>query len=269
MSLQKIIAFIKKDFLIEVSYGLHFSLNLLFVLIQVVTFYFITKLFGKVNTPYLKEYGGEYFSFVLIGLVVSGYFLIALRSFAARIREEQMLGTLEAIFLAPIKPSTLIISLPCWDFISALINIFIYLLVGILFLGVKLSHVDILAVFIISILTIISFSSLGMLSAAFIIVLKKGDPIAGVISMLSAFFGGAYFPIEILPQKLKLISYCLPITYSLRSLRHALLQGYPCKALLFDITMLLLFCIILFPLSIWAFKYAAQKAKLAGTLAHY
>lgn len=269
MFLRKIVAFIKKDFLIQMSYRLHFILNWLGILIQVGIFYFIAKLFGKSTTLYLKEYGGEYFPFVLIGLAFSGYFMTALQSFATSIREEQMMGTLEATLLTPTKISTLIISLPCWDFIFASINIFIYLLLGICFLGVRLSNVDVFAVFIILLLTIISFSSIGMLSAAFIMVFKKGDPITWAIGMSSAFFGGAYFPITILPQKLKVISYFLPITYSLRSLRYALLQGYTYKMLLFDIATLLLFCIILLPLSIWAFKYAVRKAKLAGTLAYY
>ena len=269
MFLRKTIAFIKKDFLIQASYRLQFVLTWLGIVVQVWAFYFISKLFGKTDTLHLKEYGGEYFSFVLIGLAFSGYFLTALRSLSVTIREEQMMGTLEAIVLTPTKISTLIISLPCWGFIFTLINIFICLFLGICFFGAKLSSIDIFAVSIILILTVISLGSIGILSAAFIVVFKRGDPIAWAIGVFSAFFGGAYFPIAILPQKLKLISYCLPITYSLRSLRHALLQGYFFKALLFDIVILLLFCIILGPLSVAVFKKAIKKARVAGSLSHY
>lgn len=269
MFFHKIAAFFKKDFLIEMSYRLQFILNLLGILINIGAFYFIAKLFDKAAAPYLQEYGGEYFPFVLIGLAFSGYFMTALRSLAASIREEQLMGTLEAIFLTPTKISTLVISLSCWDFIFSSINIFFCLLVGTVFLGVKFGNMDILAISIILLLTIVSLGSIGILSAAFIIVLKKGSPISWTIGMFSAFFGGAYFPITILPQKLKMISYFLPLTYSLRSLRHALLQGYTYKMLSLDIAMLSLFCIILLPLSIFSFKYAVRKAKIAGNLAHY
>lgn len=236
---------------------------------QLGMFYFIAKVLGQSATPYLKEYGGDYFSFVLIGLAFSGYFMFALRSLSFGIREEQMTGTLEAILLTPIKPETLIISLLSWDFIFASINILIYLLMGYYFLGVKFPHIDVFAVFIITVLTIISFTSLGIFSTAFIIIFKKGDPISWAISTFSAFFGGTYFPITILPQKLKAVSYFIPITYSLRSLRLALLQGYSLKALIFDIKMLSLFCVILFPLSVLAFKYAVRNVRLSGTLSHY
>ncbi len=269
MFLRKIAAFIKKDLLIQMSYRLNFILNRLRILIQVGILYFIAKLFGKVTTPYLKEYGGEYFSFVLIGLAFSGYFMTALRSFSRGIREEQMTGTLEAILLTPTKISILIICLTCWDFIFASLNILVYLLLGICFLGVRLSNVDIFTVFIILLLTIVSFSSIGMLSAAFTTVLKKGDPISWVIGMFSTFFGGVYFPVAILPRGLQRISFFLPITYSLKSLRYALLQGYSFHMLLPDIISLLAFSVVLLPLGIFSFRYAIKRAKRDGSLVHY
>jgi len=66
-----------------------------------VTFYFIAKLFGRAATPYLESYGGDYFSFVLIGIAFSDYLGVGLTSFAGIIREGQMLGTLEAMLITP------------------------------------------------------------------------------------------------------------------------------------------------------------------------
>ncbi|MCK4418816.1 hypothetical protein KAV79_03325 [Candidatus Aerophobetes bacterium] len=77
------------------------------------------------------------------------------------------------------------------------------------------------------------------------------------------------FPITILPDWLQKISYLLPITYSLRAIRHALLQSYSFQALGFDILMLALFSVILLPLSIYAFKLGVRKAKKEGSLTHY
>lgn len=265
----KVAAFLKKNFLIEMSYRLQFILNLLSILIHIGSFYFIAKLFGKATVPYLKEYGGEYFPFVLIGIAFSGYFMTALRSLSSSIREEQMMGTLEAIFLTPTKTSTIVIALPCWDFLFSSINVLFYLLVGTVFLGVKFCRADILAVFIILVLTIITLSSIGIISAAFIIVLKRGNPISWVVGAFSTFFGGAYFPITILPDSLRAISYLLPITYTLRALRHALLQGYSFWMLLPDTLILFVFALILLPLSIFIFQYAVKKAKIYGSLAHY
>ncbi|TET67751.1 MAG: ABC transporter permease, partial [Candidatus Aminicenantes bacterium] len=85
----------------------------------------------------------------------------------------------------------------------------------------------------------------------------------------STLFGGVFFPITILPGWLQKVSYFLPITYSLRAMRHALLQSYSFQALGFDILILALFSVVLLPFSIYAFKVAVRRAKKDGSLTHY
>ena len=269
MFFRKVLAFVKRDFLVELSYRLHFILVWLNIFGSIVIFYFITKLFGKGVSPYLNEYGGQYFPFLFIGIAFSGYLTIASISFSRNIRTEQMIGTLEAIFLSPLRPSILIISMSLWNFIFASLSTLIYFLFGILFFGINLPSANFLAAAIPFILTIISFSSIGIISASFVMIFKRGDPIAWAIGIFSSFLGGTYFPIAVLPNSLQFISRLLPTTYSLRALRLALLQGYSCKMLISDITILLLFCIILLPLSLLIFNYAVKKVKIEGSLTYY
>lgn len=269
MFFRKAMAFLKKDFSIQVSYKLSFSLIWVGILISVLTFYFIAKLLGKGANPYLLEYGGSYFPFVLIGIAFYTYLSTAMGTFSGTIRGEQVLGTLEAMLVTPTKIPTLIIGMSLWSFIFASVKVLVYLLFGAWFFGVNLANMNIFAAMIILILTIISFSSIGIISAAFVMVLKRGEPVGWIIATFSGLFGGVYFPITILPQGLRVISYILPITYSLRSLRHALLQGYSIRMLSSDIIVLLIFSLILLPLSISIFKYALRKAKIDGSLAHY
>jgi len=266
---QKMLAFIKKDFLTQASYRLVFIFSWVSILITVATFYFIAKLFGQDKILYLKEYQTGYFPFVLVGIVFFGYLSTAMHSFSGNIRQEQLLGTLEAMLVTPTKFSTIIISLSIWDFIFTSIITIVYLLVGVLFFKVDLSQMNLLATLIILIFTIISCSSIGIISASFILIFKKGDPINWLVNTFLAFFGGVFFPITILPRGLQIASYILPITYSLRGLRGALLQGASLKMLALDIGMLLVFCVILLPFSIWIFKYAIKKAKVNGSLVHY
>lgn len=72
-----------------------------------------------------------------------------------------------------------------------------------------------------------------------------------------------------LPGWLQVISYFLPITYSLRAMRHALLQGYSVIELAPDIGILVLFTVVMLPLSLVAFNYTVRRAKAEGSLAHY
>ena len=65
---KKVLAFVKRDFSLQLSYKLSFFLQFLGIFLSVLTFYFIDKLIGAAAVPYLEPYGGDYFSFVLIGI---------------------------------------------------------------------------------------------------------------------------------------------------------------------------------------------------------
>jgi len=65
------------------------------------------------------------------------------------------------------------------------------------------------------------------------------------------------------------LSRLLPITYSLRAMRLALLKGYSLSALASDILALALFGLVLLPLSLLAFRYAVHRAKVDGSLTQY
>ncbi|MFX1512352.1 MAG: ABC transporter permease, partial [Promethearchaeota archaeon] len=206
---------------------------------------------------------------VLIGIAFSNYLSMGLNTFSSSIRSEQMMGTLEAMLVTPTKLSTIILSSSIWSFIFTSIRVLIYMILGVFLFGVDISGANILASFLILFLTIISFSSLGIIAAAFIIIIKRGDPITWLFNAFSQVFGGVYYPITILPKWLQIFSYLLPITYSLRGMRFALLQGKPFEALAIDILALIVFSIVLLPVSIILFRYAVRISKREGTLAHY
>nr|CBH39768.1 putative ABC transporter, permease protein [uncultured archaeon] len=236
---------------------------------SILTFYFVSKLIGGTGEQYLEPYGGDYFSFVLIGIAFSGYLMTALRGFSESIRGEQMMGTLEAMLVTPTNSSTIIAFSTLWSFIFTSFRVLVYLLIGAFLLGVDMSDANLIAAMIILILTIICFSSIGIISASFIMVLKRGDPINMLFMSTSELFGGVLFPIAVLPEWLQKISYILPITYSLNGMRHALLQGYTLHALAPDIIALIVFSVVLVPLGLLTFKYAVKKAKADGTLVQY
>ena len=81
--------------------------------------------------------------------------------------------------------------------------------------------------------------------------------------------GGVYYPITVLPEWLQRFSYVLPITYSLEGMRLALLRGYSWRQLSPNIYALIVFSVIMLPISVLVFRYAIRKAKMDGSLAQY
>lgn len=269
MLFRKMFAFIKRDFLIYRSYKVMVILNWGGIVTTTLTFYFISRLFGKIINPYMANYSTEYFPFVIIGIAFSTYLYTALSSFSDNLRTEQMTGTLEMLLLTPTRIREVIIGMSLWDFVFASSRVFGYILIGVFFLGLDINRINILASIIVLIITVVSFSAMGIISASIIMLLKKGAPISWFVSTFSSLFGGTYFPIEVLPAPLRCVSYILPITYSLRSLRYTILKGYSLWDIRGDLLVLIIYSAILVPVSILTFKAALRQTKINGSLSHY
>ncbi len=269
LAYRKPMAFVKKSFISATSYKLSFVMELFSIVLSVATFFFMSKLFGAAFIPYLKPYGGDYFSFVLIGVAFFDYLGIAQGSMASTIRGGQLMGTLEALLVTQTEIPTIVISSSLYSFIWTSIRVFAYLVVGSLVFNMNIQSANYGGAILILILTIVAFSSIGIISASFIMVLKRGDPFSWVFGSLSLLVGGLYYPISVLPPWLQKISYLLPITYALEGMRLALLKGYSIAQLSNNILALLVFAAIMLPISILCFKYAVKKAKIDGTLTQY
>lgn len=269
MFIRKVIAFIKRDFLIETSYRFSFFLEVFGIITTLLTFYFIGRLFEGRMASHLIPYGGDYFSYVLLGLTLSNYIGTSLSGIMGQINNEQSMGTLEALFVTPTKIWHLLISMSLWGFVYNIAQSILYILFGVLFFGVALKSVNLLSCFIIFSLTIITFSSLGLLSSSFILVFKRGNPISWITGTLSGLLGGVYFPVSVFPVWLMNISLLLPVTHSIEAMQLAVYKGYSPLMLLPQIGILVLFSLILVPLGFISFGYALKKAKKDGSLIQY
>jgi ABC-2 type transport system permease protein len=269
MTLKKPLAFIYKDFISAASYRFSFVSQWFGIFFAALTFFFLSKLFGSAVLPYVEPYGGDYFSFVIIGIAFASYLQVSLNSFSRCIREAQVLGTLETLLVTQTEISTIIISSSLYSFILTSVRVLVYLLLGVLLFGLRIGDGNFLGALVILLLTIVSFSGLGIISASFIMVLKRGDPLTWLFSNASWLLGGVFYPVTVLPHWLQKVSYLLPITYSLEGMRLALLKGYTLKALLPNILPLLAFIVVVLPTSLLVFNYAVRRAKIDGSLIHY
>jgi ABC-2 type transport system permease protein len=217
----------------------------------------------------LDEYGGDYFPFVLLGLAFSTYMMLGLQTFSETIREGQVMGTLEIMLLSPTKLSTILLSSSLWAYGFGSLRVLLFLVFGSLIFGVSFAQANLLTTFVVLILSVLSFASVGIISAAFIMVLKKGDPIAWALSGLSTLLSGVFYPVAVLPEWLQKISAVLPLTYALNAARQSVLLGSSIYEVRFDIFALLIFSAVLLPISLLSFRLAVKRAKVEGSLVQY
>jgi ABC-2 type transport system permease protein len=203
LTLAKVWAFIRRDFLSLVSYRLAFFLQTLGMLFSLVAFYFMTKMMDP-DAAGLN--GIPPFDYLLIGLAFLSYFSTALYAFATRIRNEQMMGTLEAMLVSPTRTHVVVFASAAWDFTYGAFRILLYLAFATLIFGVQLDVNSWSALVLGVVLTLLSSAGVGILSASFIIYFKRGDPINFLLSGATTLFGSVFFPVEQLPEWIRCAS---------------------------------------------------------------
>src|ERR1035438_6037654 len=143
------------------------------------------------------------------------------------------------------------------------------LVAGVCFFGVDLSHMDVAATILVGVLSITIFVAFGVLSAAAIIWLKKGDPITWILGSFGSIIGGAYFPTDLMPHWMQKVALLIPITYSLDALRLTMLKGYSVLMVGKPLMELTAIATILLPASLALFAAAVRRGRKEGTLMQY
>ncbi|MGH9172954.1 MAG: ABC transporter permease, partial [Vicinamibacterales bacterium] len=234
---------------------------------SLILFYSIGKLVGG-QPEALREYGGEYFPFALVGLAVSGYFSISLIAFSNRLRQAQTTGTLEAMFVTATPPTRVLILSGAWDYLLASIRLLVFVTVGVLAMGVEFD-VNLAAALPVVILSLVSFVALGLIAAAFILVVKRGDSIAILGNIVTTVFGGVLFPVALLPDWARPVSYLIPLSWALDGLRRAVLVDAGPDEIAGSLAALAISTALLVPLAWLTLRWAIERVRRDGSLAHY
>ncbi len=264
------LAFLVRDFRTETSYRLAFVLQLAGLFVNALLWYFMAEFIAGGNTTLIEQTGGlDYFSFVLVGLMVSRFLDVSLNAYAMQIRTEQTTGTLEAMLVTPARLGHIVLSSATWSYIFAAIQAATFLVFGVYVFGVELNIGSLFGALLAIIGTIVAISGIGILSASFVLYFKRGNPINFLISTTSFLFGNVVIPSAALPPEIEWISRLMPITYAGDAVRGALLQGRGLAEIAPDLGMLALFAVVLVPAGLLGARIAVQRAKKEGTLVQY
>jgi len=262
-------AFLKRDLQHEASYKLAFGMQVLSNVPMILMFVFLSRMFGDLVPGQLKAYGGKYFPFVLVGIAVQNYLVLAMNNFSGSLREAQLTGTLEAELSTPVPLPLYLIGSSSFAFVLKLVNFFIFILLGSLLGGIRMDWSRFPLVLLTLLLSAAAFSCLSILAASFIVVFKKGDPVGWAFMMLSWFLGGVYFPVTLLPRWLQGAAHCLPTTQCVEALRLLLLGNQGLAGIARPLEGLCVWIVAGLPISYLVFRTAVNVARKKGSLGQY
>ncbi len=262
------LAFWLRDFRNDASYKFSFVMQLGSVIVSVLIYSFMSRIFEGAATGYLQDYGNSYLAYVILGLALSDYMLLGVTAIGSRVREDQMNGTLELLMLSPSSLVTILISSSLWSYTSATLRLLAYLGLGWV-LGMQLGAANVPVALAAFGLALISFNALGLLNASLVILLKMSNAGAWIVRLSAILLAGVFYPTEVLPGWLAAIAQLLPLTHAITLLRRSLLVGEGFAQLWPDFLWLGGLTLVLFPLGILACRFAVQFARVDGSLSHY
>jgi ABC-2 type transport system permease protein len=258
-------AIARRDFVLRRSYRLAFGADLVFVVVDLLLYYFISEVVGPVPAANL---GGAptYFAFAVSGIVMSLVLMSATADITNRIREEQLTGTLELLCAQPVRTWQLGYGTASFPLAFALVRAAAYLVIAVVALDLPTDATDWPGVAVMLVAASLAFAPIGVLGAAATVLFKRGGTIAGLIVFAMTFVSGALFPLSLLPDWLQPIGRAMPTRYAFDGLRAALFESGGWET---DAVALLAIAVVAVPISVWILAQALAHAKRSGTLAQY
>jgi ABC-2 type transport system permease protein len=269
LALRKLSLLFRRDFAVARSYRAAFVIEVFQALFGSAGFYFLSRF---VESPKLQKSlppGANYFSFALVGIAFFDYLSIALSTFDASLQEARQNGTLENLLVTQTSLPVILAGSSLYPFALMSLRTAIYIGWGAVLFGFPLQGANWPGALLVLGASVLAFSGLGILSASYLLIFKRGNPVNWAILGLSSVLGGMLYPISVLPVWLQHVARLIPVTYSLEGMRAAILGHASTRELLPSIAGLVLFAAILLPISFAIFSWALRRTKITGTLTHF
>jgi ABC-2 type transport system permease protein len=247
-----IAAFLRRDFGITRSYRFPFVLDAISGLFQLGAYFFLSRAFGDVGPAQLNG-APSYFAFAAVGVVISMVIQATVQGMAQRVREEQLCGSLEALMAQPLNALQTCAGLTAFPFAFALVRATIYLIVASFWMDLVVADISFVGVVVIFVLSATALACVGVVAAAVVLVLKRGDVLTN-----NVVFG--------MPDWLANAGSILPFRFAFDGARDALFQGSGWGS---DALALAGFTVVGFPIAVWLFATALHSIRRTGSLGQY
>ncbi|WP_410814242.1 ABC transporter permease [Micromonospora sp. 067-2] len=207
------------------------------------------------------------FAFMLIGASVTAGFQDALTALTNRLQFAQERGTLETYLVEPVPWALIPIAMNIWRSVTGTVMAAFMIAFGSL-LGAQIEWRSIPLALLVFLVGIAACNAVGTLAASFIVLFKRGEPVIMLYSLAAGVLGGTLFPISVLPDWIRWVSYLVPHSYVISAERQLLMGDPPAEGLspLTALAILTGFSVIMFAIGLTVFDRSLRLARKLGIL---
>jgi ABC-2 type transport system permease protein len=214
----------------------------------------------RLDTQYLITY-------LLVGTLIWQYLSVIFYSISEMIAWERWEGTIEYTFMAPVSRLTHLVGTTLFAIGYGVLRTLIILAIVATFFHLDLSGANLPGAVLLLLAGSISFVGLGILAAALpLLYPERGAQMTNAAAAILLLISGVYYPVEILPGWLQIVSSGSPATYVIQGMRACLLQGVSTRSLLPTILLLVGTGIAVIAVGLVIFQRVERFAKRAGRL---
>jgi ABC-2 type transport system permease protein len=177
-------------------------------------------------------------------------------------------GTLEPGWLTPTRRETFVVGMTLSGLAFAVLATAILLVIGIWIFGAQLAPKLVVAIPALAIASI-GVLGIGYLVGAVVLRMREGNFFVDATDFIFVALSGAAFPIIVLPDAVRWISYLLPTTYALDLMRVAALDTRPLLAVSFEWVALAITSVTLAVVGRATWLSTEHRMRVLGTLGQH
>jgi ABC-2 type transport system permease protein len=266
---RKVPAFLRRDLLTLLSYRAAFVGDLIAIAVPAVMFGFFAQLVDPSSLPTYNGVETGYFEFVMVGVIIATVSGLLLQKVSTAMRQEQMMGTLEALLVTPTSPTTVQAGSVAFDLVFVPVRMAVLLLAVALTLGLDFKSGGVLPSLVLLMCFVPFVWGLGLVAAAAIVTFRRGAGVVGIGMSVLGLASGAFFPLALLPRWIQTISEANPLAITMEGTRKALIGGAGWDGIGAVVIVLLPLSAAALVAGVAAFRAALGREHRNGTLGLY
>ena len=205
--------------------------------------------------------------YLMIGTLVWRYLSSIFYWITDVIAMERWEGTIEYTLMAPIHRITHMAGQTLWAVVYSMFFTGVILVVTALIFDIDLTNANLWGGTVMLLAGSLSFIGVGIMGSVLPLLFpERGSQMTHVIVAVLLLISGVYYPVDVLPRAMQVLSTFSPATYVLQGVREALLENAGLPSLWSQIWPALLIGVASIPIGLQAFAVAERYAKRTGKL---
>jgi ABC-2 type transport system permease protein len=203
--------------------------------------------------------------YVVIGNAVQSIGMTTIYAVSGIPGTQKHVGTMTPLVIAPSGLFSIFLGMSLFSILAGFISIAVSLVFATFVFGVSMASINLLAAFIVILLTAFAVGGISMMIGSIGIYMRTSAIIANIMTYVGLVLCGVNFPISVLPSWAQKVAHCHPLTYAVEATRGAV-AGSTVTDLVEPIMIMIFLGTLFIVLSYVTFRFFEKLSRKKGRM---